>query len=83
MVGTRLPEHILTQVLIRLEAGQSVRAIHNAFDISRNCLYTIIKNLDLWGVPYPPNTVKSGWKRLLTDAQLDVCNGYYLSIVLF
>ena len=80
MVGTRLPEHVLNQVLIRLDAGESVRRIHKDLDVSRNCIYILIKNIDLWGIPYPPATVKPGRTRLLKPFQEEVRDSCCLGI---
>ena len=68
----RLPDHILNQVLVRLALGEPVRTIHNALDVSRQTIYTIEKNVNLWGVPYPPATVRMGREMILAPYQREV-----------
>ena len=68
----RLPEHVLTQLLIRLKVNEPVRKIHADLGIARSTIYTIIDNLDMWGIPYPPPTVTLGRERLLAKCHVQV-----------
>ena len=77
----RIPDHILNQVLIRLDAGEPVRTIHEATGVARQTIYTLEKNIDLWGVPYPPDTVKPGRTCLLAPFQVDVCDNRRFGVV--
>ena len=62
-----LPEHVLTQLLIHLEVNEPVRKIHADLGVAWSSIYTIINNLDMWGVPYPPPTITLGHECLLAE----------------
>ncbi|KAE9974668.1 hypothetical protein BLS_002960 [Venturia inaequalis] len=66
----RHPQHILTQLDARLEAGYSKERIRKELNISRSSIYEIIDNLANWGSHYPPK----GWnrKKLGPDYKMDL-----------
>ncbi|KAE9974455.1 hypothetical protein EG327_008750 [Venturia inaequalis] len=66
----RHPQHILTQLDARLEAGYSVARIRKELNISRSSVYDIIDNLTNWGSHYPPK----GWsmKKLGPEFKMDL-----------
>ena len=41
----RLPSHVLTLVLLRLEAGEPILKIHRELGVVRSTLYKIVENL--------------------------------------
>ena len=70
-MGRRLPKDILNRVIIRFEAGETVPEVYRATKVAKSCLYKLRLNIDLWGTPYPPPTVKLGLpKALLREHEL-------------
>jgi hypothetical protein len=65
----RTPDEVVNCILIRLALDEPVPAIANAVGIGKKTIYKIQLNMDLWGVPYPPSTVKLGRPRTLLPYQ--------------
>ena len=64
-MGRKLPLDILNRVIIHFEAGETVPMVHKATKVAKSCLYKLRLNIDLWGAPYPPPTVKLGRPKAL------------------
>ena len=71
----RLPDDILHRIVIRLATAEPVASIAKAVGVARETVYRIERNIELWGVAYPPPTVKLGRSRLLLPYQEDVSVG--------
>jgi hypothetical protein len=70
-MGRKLSKDVLNRVIIHFEAGETVPVVHKATKVSKSCLYKLRLNIDLWGTPYPPPTVKLGRpKALLREHEL-------------
>ena len=68
-MGRRLSDDIAHRVLVHFKAGESIRSIQKATKVSKSCLHKLRLNFDLWGVIYPPPTVKLGRPRILEPDQ--------------
>ena len=68
MPGRTLDE-VVNRILIRLALDEPVPAIANAVGVGKKTIYKIQLNMDLWGVPYPPSTIKLGRPRALLPYQ--------------
>ena len=68
----RLPDDILHPILIRLSASEAIPGIASAVGVARETVYCISRNIELWGVPYPPPTTKLGHLHLLLPYQEEV-----------
>jgi transposase len=68
-MGRRLLDDIANRVLVHFKAGESIKSIHKATKVSMSCLYKLRLNFDLWGIIYPPPTVKLGRPRILEPDQ--------------
>jgi hypothetical protein len=71
----RLPDDIVHRILIRLSTSESVPSIAKAVGVAHETVYRIERNIELWGVPYPPPTVRLGRPRLLLPCQEEVITG--------
>ena len=72
-MSRKLPKDILNRVIIHFEAGETVPEVHKATKVSKSCLRKLRLNIDFWGTPYPPPTVKLGrLKALLKEHELVV-----------
>jgi len=70
-MGRKLSKDILNRVIIHFEAGETVPMVHKATKVSKSCLYKLRLNIDIWGAPYLPPTVKLGRpKTLLREHEL-------------
>jgi transposase len=67
-----LPDDVVHRILIRLSALEPVPSIAAAVGVARETVYRMQRNVELWGVPYPPPTVKLGCPRLLLPYQEEV-----------
>jgi hypothetical protein len=65
----RLPDDVIYRIQLRLECGESPKAIHEATKASRSTIYRVQLNLDLFGQPYTPSTVVLGRPKALLPAQ--------------
>ena len=65
----RLPEDVIYRIQLRLECGESPKAIHKATKVSMRTIYRVRLNLDLFGQPYTPSTVVLGRPKALLPAQ--------------
>ena len=68
-MGRRLSDNIANRVLVHFKTGESIKSIHKATKVSMSCLYKLQLNFDLWGIIYPPPTVKLGRPRILEPDQ--------------
>ena len=68
----RLPDDVVHRILIRLSASEPVTSIAAAIGVAHETVYRMQRNVELWGVPYPPPTVKLGRPRLLLPYQEEV-----------
>jgi hypothetical protein len=81
----RLPDHLVTQIIIRLEHEQPILKIHTELGVARSAIYKINDNLKAWGTPYPPErAMRPGPERLLHRGHIDVRDrpGYGVEFVL-
>jgi len=67
----RLPDHVLHLLVMRIKANEPVQQIHKALGVSRVTIYKILDNLENWGQPYGPPTVKLGRERLLAECHVE------------
>jgi hypothetical protein len=65
----RLPDDVIFRIQLRLECGESPKAIHEAIKVSLSTIYRVQLNLDLFSQPYTPSTVVLGRPRALLPAQ--------------
>ena len=68
----RLLDNIVYRILIRLSASEPCPSIAIAVGVAKETVYRIKRNMDLWGVPYPPPTVRLGRPRSMLPYQEDV-----------
>jgi transposase len=68
-MGRRLPDEAVHRIIVRLNNNEPVPAIASAVKVSKQTVYNIQLNIDLWGTPYAPPTVKQGRPRLLLPDQ--------------
>jgi hypothetical protein len=64
----RLPDDVIYRIQLRLECGESPKAIHEATKASRSTIYRVQLNLDLFSQPYTPSTVVLGRPKALLPA---------------
>ena len=67
-----LPNNVVYRILVCLSASESVPSIATAVSIAHETVYRMQRNVELWGVLYPPPTVKLGRPRLLLPYQEEV-----------
>ena len=72
----RLPDDVVHRILVHLSASEPVPSIATAVGVAHETVYRMQRNVELWGVPYPPPTVKLGRPRLLLPYQEEVNNIY-------
>jgi hypothetical protein len=78
----RLPAYILNELICRIELNESPIKIERQLYITRRTIYKIRDNLNLYSVPYPPNTiVKIGRLRLLIRTIINIRNTLPNSII--
>jgi hypothetical protein len=65
----RLPDDVIFRIQLRLECGESPKAIHKATKVLLNTIYRMQLNLDLFNQPYTPSTVVLRRPRALLLAQ--------------
>jgi hypothetical protein len=65
----RLPDDVIFRIQLRLECGESPKAIHEATKVSLSTIYRVQLNLDLFSQPYTPSTVVLRRPRALLPAQ--------------
>jgi hypothetical protein len=68
----RLPDDVVHRILVHLSASEPVPSIAAAVGVAHETIYCIQRNVELWGIPYPPPTVKLGRPRLLLPYQEEV-----------
>ncbi|KAF2174552.1 hypothetical protein K469DRAFT_477451, partial [Zopfia rhizophila CBS 207.26] len=61
----RFPDDVVHQILICLSTSEPIPSIAMAVGVAHETVYYMSRNIELWGVPYPPPTVKLGRPRLL------------------
>jgi hypothetical protein len=61
----RLPDDVVYRILVHLSASKPILSIAAAVGIAHEIVYHMQRNVELWGVPYPPPIVKLGRPRLL------------------
>ncbi|KAF2195671.1 hypothetical protein K469DRAFT_699266 [Zopfia rhizophila CBS 207.26] len=59
-MGRRLPDGTVNVIQAYLEADRPVSEIMEVTNAGRSTIYKIRLNLEVFGTPYPPNTVKRG-----------------------
>ena len=59
----RLQDDVVHRILVRLSSSEPCPSIASAVGVAKETVYRIERNMDLWGVPYPPPTVKLGRPR--------------------
>jgi hypothetical protein len=68
----RLADDVVHRILIRLSVSEPIPSIATAVGVAHETVYRMQRNVELWGVPYPPPTVKLGRRRLLLPYQEEV-----------
>jgi hypothetical protein len=82
-MGRRLSDDIANRVLVYFKASESIKSIQKATKVSKSYLHKLQLNFDLWGVIYPPPTVKLGRPRILEpDQELVMKNLFIKSYIL-
>ena len=82
-MGRRLPDKVVHRIKVRIEAGEAVPVIAEAVKVSKNTIYKMRLNLDIWGEPYAPPTVVLGRLRaLLPYQEMVIYNVIVLSFLL-
>jgi len=64
-MGRRFPDEVVHRIRICIEAGKAVLAIMEAVKVTKNTIYKIRLNFDIWGELYMPFTVVQGRLRAL------------------
>jgi len=78
----RLPPHILNELVCRIQLNEPPTKIMKALHVGRATVYRIRDNLDLYGVPYPPEpTIKPGRLKVMTSMMADVRNALLYSVI--
>jgi hypothetical protein len=68
-MGRRLPEHVANRIVTHLTCDRPIKKIVACGLASKTTIYKIRLNVDLWGTPYPPSTVRLGRPKLLALGQ--------------
>ena len=68
----RLSDDVVHRILVRLSTSEPIPSIATAVGVAHETVYRMERNMELWGVPYPPPTVKLGRPRLLLPYQEEV-----------
>ena len=71
-MGRRLPDEVIHRIRLRIGAGEEVAAIAGAVGVSKQTIYKLRLNLDIWGEPYAQPTVILGRPRALLSYQEQV-----------
>ncbi|KAF1939252.1 hypothetical protein EJ02DRAFT_497357 [Clathrospora elynae] len=74
--GKRLQPELLQSVINHIAAGDRMVDIERATGVNDKCIRKIRLNLEYWGVPYPPRTVRLGRPATLRQRQLDGLEQY-------
>ena len=61
----RLPDGLVNRIKIYLDLDRPIGEIVERTKVSRSTIFRIRLNLDVFGTPYPPRTVKLGRPRSL------------------
>jgi hypothetical protein len=72
-MGRRLPIEIVNQIKLRLDHNERISHIATALKVSRDTIYKVQLNFDLWDQPYAPPSVKLGRPSTLLEYQKLVC----------
>ena len=56
----KLPDATVNVIVAYLQANRHVNDIIEATKASKSTIYTMRLNLDIFGTPYKPNTIKQG-----------------------
>jgi len=72
-MGRRLPIEIVNQIKLRLDHNEKISHIATTLKVSRDTIYKVQLNFDLWGQPYAPPSVKLGRPSTLLGYQKLVC----------
>ena len=56
----RLPIEVANQIKLRLNHNETITDIAKALKVSRNSVYKLQLNFNLWDQPYAPLSVKLG-----------------------
>jgi hypothetical protein len=70
----KLLDATVNVIVAYLQADQHVNDIVKATKASKSTIYTIRLNLDVFGTPYKPNTVKQGRLCTILRVYKLVCN---------
>jgi transposase len=65
----RLPIEVANQIKLRLNYNETITDIAKALKVSRNSVYKLQLNFDLWDQPYAPPSVKLGRPSTLLEYQ--------------
>ena len=76
----RLPDDVVHRIIVRLSASEPIPSIATAIGVVKETVYCMERNIKLWGVLYPPPTVKLGRPRLLLLYQEEVGDIHYMSM---
>jgi hypothetical protein len=71
-MGRKLDATTLQRVLLDLANDMPFRSIARTHQIARNTVKRIELSMDIYGVPYPPNTCVQGRPKLLLRVQEEV-----------
>jgi len=64
-MGRRLLDEVVYRIRIRIKASEAVLAIVEAIKVTKNTIYKIRLNLNIWGELYAPFTVVQGRLKAL------------------
>jgi hypothetical protein len=71
---SKLPDTTVNVIVAYLKADRHVKDIVAATKASKTTIYEIRFNLDVFGTPYKPNTVKQGRPCTILCVHKLVCN---------
>ena len=75
---SKLPDATVNVIVAYLQANRHVNDIIEATKASKSTIYTMRLNLDVFGTPYKPNTVKQGRPCTILRVHELVCNLYII-----
>ena len=64
-----LPIEVANQIKLRLDHNETITDIAKALKVSRNSVYKLQLNFNLWDQPYAPPSVKLGRPSTLLEYQ--------------
>ena len=70
----KLPDATVNVIVAYLKADRHIKDIVAATKASKSTIYDIRLNLDVFGTPYKPNTVKQGRPCTILRVHELVCN---------